>query len=69
MGQNVHPAGASALGVDSKVGAPAAIIDRAIALGWSFTIGFASTLYLWYKSPQDFKKTQQDLPESPTPNY
>lgn len=46
--------GAVALGIDFNVGSLAAVIDRAVFLVWSFTIGIASTLYLWYKSPQDF---------------
>jgi uncharacterized membrane protein YbhN (UPF0104 family) len=52
--------GAVALGIDFNVGSLAAVIDRAVVLVWSFTIGIASTLYLWYKSPQDFKKTETD---------
>jgi len=52
--------GAVALGIDFNVGSLAAVIDRAVFLVWSFTIGIASTLYLWYKSPQDFKKTETD---------
>jgi uncharacterized membrane protein YbhN (UPF0104 family) len=56
--------GAVALGVDFNVGSLAAVIDRGIALLWSFTIGIASTIYLWHKSPQDFKKTD---PQSASP--
>ena len=52
--------GAVALGIDFNVGSLAAVIDRAVFLIWSFTIGIASTLYLWYKYPQDFKKTETD---------
>jgi uncharacterized membrane protein YbhN (UPF0104 family) len=52
--------GAVALGIDFSVGSLAAVIDRAVFLVWSFTIGIASTLYLWYKFPQDFKKTEPD---------
>jgi uncharacterized membrane protein YbhN (UPF0104 family) len=52
--------GAVALGIDFNVGSLAAVIDRAVFLFWSFTIGIASTLYLWYKYPQDFKKTETD---------
>jgi uncharacterized membrane protein YbhN (UPF0104 family) len=48
--------GAVALGVDFNVGSLAAVIDRGIALVWSFTAGAASTIYLWHKFPQDFKK-------------
>lgn len=54
--------GAAALGIDFSIGSLAAVIDRAVALAWSFTIGMASTLYLWHKSPQDFKKTETDTP-------
>lgn len=50
--------GAVALGVDFGVGSLAAVIDRAVALVWSFTIGGASALYLWNRSPQDFKATE-----------
>jgi uncharacterized membrane protein YbhN (UPF0104 family) len=53
---------AVALGIDFNVGSLAAIIDRAVALVWSFTIGVASTLYLWYKFPQDFNKTEIERP-------
>jgi uncharacterized membrane protein YbhN (UPF0104 family) len=52
--------GAVALGIDLNVGSLAAVIDRAVVLAWSFTIGIASTIYLWYKPPQDFKKTETD---------
>ena len=51
--------GAVALGIDFTVGSLAAVIDRAVALVWSFTIGTASTLYLWHKYPQDFKKDEK----------
>jgi hypothetical protein len=51
---------AVALGIDFNVGSLAAVIDRAVVLVWSVTIGIASTVYLWYKSPQDFKKTETD---------
>lgn len=48
--------GAVSLGISADVGVLAAVIDRAIALLLSFTLGTASTVYLWRKSPQDFKK-------------
>ncbi len=54
-------AGAVALGIDPTVGALAAIIDRAIAIAWSFSIGVASTLYLWHKAPEDFKKDKEQI--------
>ena len=47
--------GAVALGIDFKVGSLAAVIDRAVALLLSFTLGLASAIYLWKKNPQDFK--------------
>ncbi len=48
--------GAVALGVDFKIGSLAAVIDRAIALLLSFTLGTASTIYLLKTNPQDFRK-------------
>jgi len=50
--------GAVALGIDFNVGSLAAVIDRSVALAWSFTIGVASTFYMWHKCPEDFKKQQ-----------
>ena len=47
--------GSAALGIDFNVGLLAFAIDRAVAMVWCFTIGLASTIYLWHKSPQDFK--------------
>lgn len=51
--------GAVALGVDFSVGSLAAVIDRAVALVWSFTVGGGSVLYLWNQSPQDFKASER----------
>ena len=45
-----------AIGVPLKVGIPAAIIDRAISITYSFIIGGICTIYLWRKCPEDFKK-------------
>ena len=47
--------GSVALGVDFNVGLLAFAIDRAVAMVWCFTIGLVSAVYMWYKSPQDFK--------------
>lgn len=47
--------GAIALGVPLEVGILAAVIDRAIALSWSFVIGGGCTIRLWQKYPEDFK--------------
>lgn len=49
---------AMALGVSFEVGVLAAMVDRAIALSWCFTIGSACTAWLWHKSPADFKKEE-----------
>jgi len=48
--------GAVVIAVPLEVGVLAAMIDRAIALGWSFVIGGACTAWLWHKSPTSFKK-------------
>jgi len=48
--------GAVALGIPLEVGVLAAMIDRAIALSWSFVVGGACTSWLWSKSPGDFRQ-------------
>lgn len=53
--------GAVVLGVPLEVGIFAAVIDRAIMLSWSFLIGGACTIWLWFKSPADFKKIDTHL--------
>ena len=52
-------AAAVVLGVPLKIGIPAALIDRAIALSYSFVVGGGCAMYLWNRSPQDFKNLQQ----------
>lgn len=48
-------AASTVIGVPFKVGIPAVMIDRAIAMVYSFVIGGICTLYLWRKNPKDFK--------------
>jgi len=55
-------AGAVVLGVPLEIGVLAALIDRAVLISYAFTVGGGSALYLWRKSPADFKK--QDSSES-----
>jgi len=50
--------GAVVLGVPFEVGILIAIIDRAITICYAFTMGGICTLWLWRKSPNDFKKEQ-----------
>lgn len=47
---------ASVLGVPLSIGMSAALIDRAIALSYSFIVGGICTIMLWRKAPDDFKK-------------
>ena len=49
-------AGAIVLGAPLEVGVTAAVIDRAVTLSWAFVVGGVSAIWLWYKSPEDFKK-------------
>lgn len=51
-------AGATVLGISFEVGITAAMIDRAVALAWSFLIGGICTAIIWHKSPSDFKETK-----------
>ena len=53
-------AGAVVLGVPLEVGVLAAMIDRAVAISYSFVIGGGCSLWLWRKSPMDFKKVKSD---------
>ena len=52
--------GAVVLGMPLEVGILAAIIDRAITICYAFTAGGACTLWLWYRSPNNFRKEQDD---------
>lgn len=49
-------AGAVVLGISFEAGVAAALIDRAIALSWSFIVGGVCTGFIWFKSPTDFSK-------------
>jgi len=48
-------AGAAALGVPPGADVLAGMIDRGIALAWSFAIGGPCALWLWRKYPQDLR--------------
>jgi uncharacterized membrane protein YbhN (UPF0104 family) len=50
--------GAVVLGVPFEVGLLAAMIDRAITFSYAFVLGGGCTVWLWHKSPVDFKKTE-----------
>jgi len=52
--------GAVVLGVPLEVGILAAMIDRAIIISYAFVAGGVCSVWLWRKSPADFKKEQQD---------
>ena len=60
----VLPAGAVVLGVPFEVGVLAAIIDRAVDTSYLFVVGGACAVWLWRKSPADFKK-DRSWPEGP----
>jgi len=48
--------GALVLGIPWDIGIFAAVIDRAITMSYSFIIGGGCALWLWHKSPADFRK-------------
>lgn len=50
--------GAIALGIPLEVGILAAMIDRAVVLSYAFAVGGISSIYLWRKSPDDFKSSE-----------
>ncbi|MDD5326265.1 MAG: lysylphosphatidylglycerol synthase transmembrane domain-containing protein [Phycisphaerae bacterium] len=56
----VLASGAVVLGVPLEVGILAAMIDRAVILSYVFVVGGVCTLWLWHKSPADFKKQQNN---------
>jgi uncharacterized protein (TIRG00374 family) len=47
------------LGVSYKVGLQAALIDRLVTFSYAFLVGGGSALYLWRKSPADFKEVEE----------
>jgi len=55
----VVASGAVALGVPFQVGILVAVVDRAIMLSWSFVVGGLCAIWLWHKSPADFKKAER----------
>lgn len=57
-------AASTVIGVPMKIGIPAAMIDRAVAIVYSFVIGGFCTLYLWCKSPKDVKDLKTNDPSS-----
>ncbi len=48
--------GAVVLGIPLEIGILAAMIDRAVTTVYIFTVGGPCVLWLWRKSPDDFKK-------------
>lgn len=50
-------AGAAALNIPPETGVLAAMIDRAVALAWSFLIGGPCALWIWRKYPGDLSQT------------
>ena len=56
-------AAATVLGVPLEVGILAAVIDRAVVFSFAFTVGGICALYLWRKSPGDFRKSEMDIPQ------
>jgi uncharacterized protein (TIRG00374 family) len=52
--------GAVALGIPLEAGILAAMIDRAIIISYVFVAGGGCAAWLWYKSPVDFKKQQEN---------
>ena len=52
--------GAVVLGVPTEVGVLAAMLDRAVTVGYAFVVGGICALMLWRKSPTDFEKEQAE---------
>ncbi|HEW78567.1 MAG TPA: flippase-like domain-containing protein [Phycisphaerales bacterium] len=52
--------GAVVLGIPLEVGIMAAMIDRVIIISYAFVIGGGCAIWLWRKSPADFKKVQDN---------
>ncbi len=53
-------AGAVVLGVPLEIGILAAMIHRAVGLSFAFTLGGICSIYLWRKSPEDFRKSETE---------
>jgi len=54
----VLASGAMAIGVNFDVGLLAAMIDRVVMTCYIFVVGGISAIYLWRKSPEDFKEVE-----------
>ena len=52
--------GAVVLGIPLEVGLLAAMIDRAIIISYAFVAGGICTIWLWRKSPADFKEQRNN---------
>ncbi len=58
--------GAVVLGIPLEVGLLAAMIDRVITISYVFVIGGGCAVWLWRKSPADFKKQQENCSPQPS---
>jgi len=54
--------GATVAGIPFEVGILAAMIDRAVIISYLFIAGGICTVWLWHKSPADFKEQQGNSP-------
>jgi len=52
--------GAVVVGMPLEVGILAAMIDRAVTISYLFIVGGICTVWLWHKSPTDFKEQQSN---------
>lgn len=57
MRELVLGSAATVINLPLQVGILAAMIDRAVALSYSFVVGGICSLWLWRKMPTDFKET------------
>lgn len=64
MRELVLGSAATLIDIPLEIGMLAAMIDRAIAMSYSFVVGGIAALWLWRKEPADFKKTN-DLEKFP----
>ncbi|MCK5580048.1 MAG: flippase-like domain-containing protein [Candidatus Omnitrophica bacterium] len=52
------------IGIPIRIGIPAALFDRLIAITFSFVIGGICTIILWNKNPKDFKRIKSTTEEN-----
>ncbi len=52
---------ATVFGIPLQVGVLSVMIDRAIAVSYTFTVGGICAIWFWHKSPADFKEQQRNL--------